>query len=194
MHQSTEMVKLLVNACISLVHTRNNKTGFVPLHEAAKVGNLEIVQFLLFNNAASMPRTLEMGLFPSDLARENGHKEVADYLENYIPPLSTFSHKWHHGTLDRESARTLLLQKRNELYEKLREEYPQTENVYVNDSKELNDLISGLFLVRSSERNKGSDVITMLHDDEQKNIKNYVIQKSVSRKIFRRCSNSENNL
>jgi hypothetical protein len=73
-----------------------------------------------------------------------------------------------------------LLKKRNELYEKFKEEYPETENVYVNDSKEINDLISGLFLVRSSERNKGLDVITMLHDDDQKNIRNYVIQKTVS--------------
>lgn len=174
-----EMVKLLVNANKNLIHTRNNSTGIVPLHEAARIGNFEMVQFLLNNHAASMPRTLE-GLFPSDLARENHHIEVAEYLEKFVPSISTFSHKWHHGTLDRESARILLLEKRNELYEKLKEEYPLTENVYVNDSKEINDLISGLFLVRTSERNQGRDVISILHDvDEIKTIRNYIIRKSV---------------
>ena len=177
------MVELLVNANVNLIHTRNNETGLVPLHEAAKVGNMEIVKFLISHNAASMPRAVN-GLFPSDFARDNRHIEVAEFLEKYVPQINTFSHKWHHGTLDREGARTLLLKKRNELYEKFKEDYPETENVYVNDSKEINELISGLFLVRSSERNKGLDVITMLHDDDLKNIRNYVIQKMVSEKIF----------
>jgi ankyrin repeat protein len=173
------MVELLVNANKNLIHTRNNKTGLVPLHEAARVGNFEIVKFLLTNKAASKPRTMD-GFFPSDFARDKGHHEVAEYLDAFIPLLTTFSHKWHHGTLGREDARTLLLQKRNEDYERYKAENPDSENVYVNDSKEINDLISGLFLVRSSERNKGLDVITMLHDDDLKNIKNYVIRKMVS--------------
>jgi ankyrin repeat protein len=92
------MVKMLVSANISLIHTRNSDSGIVPLHEAAKVGNLEIVKFLLANNAASMPRTVE-GYFPSDFARDNNHHAIADLLENYKPALDTFTHKWHHGTL-----------------------------------------------------------------------------------------------
>lgn len=123
-----------------------------------------------------MPRTME-GYLPSDYARDCNHIAVAEYLESFTPPINTFSHKWHHGTLGREGARTLLLEKRNELYE----EFAKDESAYVNDSKEINDLISGLFLVRSSERNRGLDVITMLHDeDELKNIRNYVIHKFVS--------------
>lgn len=123
-----------------------------------------------------MPRTIE-GLLPSDYARDNNHVAVAEFLENYIPIINTFSHKWHHGTLGREGARTLLLEKRNELYE----DFAKDESAYVNDSKEINDLISGLFLVRSSERNRGLDVITMLHDDDEfKNIRNYVINQFVS--------------
>lgn len=171
------MVESLVNANKALLHARNNETGLVALHEAAKVGNFEIVKFILANKAAIKPRTCE-GLFPSDFARDGGHFAVADYIDNFLPQSNTFSHKWHHGTLDREGARTLLLQKRNELYEKFKEDYPEGENLYVNDSKEINDLISGLFLVRSSERNKGADVITILHDDDElKNIRNYVIHK-----------------
>lgn len=167
------MVKLFLNSNINLLHARNNETGLVPLHEAAKAGNLEIIKILLENKAASMPRTIE-GLLPSDYARDGNHIHVAEYLENYIPLINTFSHKWHHGTLGREDARTLLLEKRNELYE----DYAKDESAYVNDSKEINDLISGLFLVRSSERNRGLDVITMLHDDDElKNIRNYVINK-----------------
>lgn len=167
------MVKLFLAHNINLLHARNNETGLVPLHEAAKAGSLEIVKILLDHKAASMPRSCT-GELPSDYARENGHIVVTEYLENYIPPINTFSHKWHHGTLGREDARTLLLEKRNELYE----EYAKDESAYVNDSKEINELISGLFLVRSSERNRGLDVITMLHDDDEfKNIRNYVIHK-----------------
>lgn len=170
------MVKLLLNANMNLLHARNNETGLVPLHEAARAGSFEIVNLLLDHKAATMPRT-SVGLFPSDYAREHNHIAIAEYLESYIPPINTFTHKWHHGTLGREGARTLLLEKRNELYE----EYAKDESAYVNDSKEINDLISGLFLVRSSERNLGLDVITMLHDDDDhKNIRNYVINKFVS--------------
>lgn len=171
------MVELLLNATVTLLHARNNGTGLVPLHEAARAGNLDIVKLLLRHKTASMPRTIE-GFLPSDFARDNNHLAIAEYLETYIPQISTFTHKWHHGTLGREGARTLLLQKRNELYE----DYAKDESAYVNDNKEINELISGLFLVRSSERNKGRDVITMLHDDDDfKNIRNYVINKHVSR-------------
>lgn len=176
-NQCIEMVELLVNANKALLHARNNEKE-VPLHEAARVGNLDIVKILLHNKAATRPRT-DSGLFPSDFARDKNHIAVAEYLEKFVPSINTFSHKWHHGTLDRELARTSLLKKRNELYEKYKEEYPLEENVYVNDSKEINDLISGLFLVRTSERNRGLDVITMLHDnDDIKNIRNYVIHKA----------------
>ena len=172
------MVELLLNASVTLLHARNNETGFVPLHEAAKAGHFEIVKLLLRHRTASMPRTIE-GYLPSDLARDNKHLAIAEYLESYIPQINTFTHKWHHGTLGREGARTLLLSKRNELYE----DYAKDESAYVNDNKEINELISGLFLVRSSERNKGRDVITMLHDDDEfKNIRNYVINKHVSHK------------
>ncbi|KAG5676430.1 hypothetical protein PVAND_006268 [Polypedilum vanderplanki] len=179
-----EMVELLIDASKTLIYARNTFTHEVPLHEAAKVGNLEIVKILLQNNAASMPRA-NNGKLPINYAREKGHYDVVEYLEKYVPVCNTFSHKWHHGTLDREGARTLLLKKRNELYEKYREEYALEENVYVNDNKEINDLICGLFLVRTSERNGGLDVITMLHDDDDlKNIRNYVIHKSDNLKYF----------
>ena len=170
------MVKLFLNANVTLIHARNNETGLVPLHEAAKAGSLEIVKLLLDNKATSMPRTID-GELPSDFARDGNFTTVAEYLNNFKPVINTFSHKWHHGTLGREDARTLLLEKRNEIYE----EYAKDESAYVNDSKEINELISGLFLVRSSERNRGLDVITMLHDDDEfKNIRNYVIHKFVS--------------
>jgi tyrosine-protein kinase len=182
--QCKDMVELLIEASRPLIYARNTFTHEVPLHEAARAGNLDVVKILLNQKAASMPRTSD-GIFPSIYAREKGHSAVAEYLENYVPTCNTFSHKWHHGTLDREGARILLLKKRNELYEKYREEYAAEENMYVNDNKEINDLISGLFLVRTSERNGGLNVITMLHDDDdQKNIRNYVIHKSDNSKYF----------
>lgn len=167
------MVEQLVAANKNLIQSRNSETGLVPLHYAAKVGNLEIVKFLLANKAPHMPRT-SSGLFPKDFTQRDS--AVTDFLKEFKPPINTYRNKWDHGTLDRKEAFNLLLEKREELYEKLREEYPQGENPYVNTSKEKDELISGLFLVRLSERNNGY-VITMLNNDE---IKNYRIEKDVS--------------
>lgn len=115
-----------------------------------------------------MPRTSD-GLFPRDFAK----REIAEYLDEFKPAITTFRSKWDHGTLERKEAFRLLLEKREELYEKLNAD---GENLYVNTSKEKDELISGLFLVRLSERNNGY-VITMLHNDE---VKNYKIEKIVS--------------
>ena len=168
------MCEQLVAANKNLLQSRNSETGFVPLHFAAKVGNLEIINFLLAHKAPHMPRTSD-GLFPKDFApRDSG---VVELFNEYKPPITTYRNKWDHGTLDRKEAFRLLFEKREELYEKLQEEYPQGENPYVNTSKEKDELISGLFLVRLSERNSGY-VITMLHNDD---IKNYRIEKDVSR-------------
>lgn len=172
------MVELLVNSNKNLIQARNSETGAVSLHYAAKAGNLDIIKFLLLKRAPPMPRT-SAGLFPADLAqRESG---VAEYLSEYKAPISTLSNKWNHGTLDRKEAFRMLLEKREELYEKLKEDFPNgEENPYVNLNKEKDDLISGLFLVRLSEKNNGY-VITMLHNDV---IKNYKIEKDVSFDIF----------
>ena len=170
-NQCFAIVEQLVAANKNLIQSRNNVTGFVPLHYAAKAGNLEIIKFLLQNKAPPKPRTND-GSFPSDFAI----REIAEYLETFKPVLSTYRSKWDHGTLERKEAFGLLLEKREELYEKLREENLQAENPYVNASKEKDELISGLFLVRLSERNNGY-VITMLNNDE---IKNYKIEKHVS--------------
>lgn len=167
------MVELLVAANKNLIQSRNSETGLVPLHYAAKVGNLEIVKFLLANKAPHKPRT-SSGLFPQDFAPRGS--DVAEFFDAYKPVINTFRSKWDHGTLGRKEAFRMLLEKREELYEKLREEYPLGENPYVNTSKEKDELISGLFLVRLSERNNGY-VITMLNHDE---IKNYRIEKDVS--------------
>lgn len=164
---------MLISANKNLIQIRNSETGLVPLHLAAKAGNLEIIKFLLTNKAPHLPRTT-CGLFPKDFAqRDSG---VVELLSEFKPLISTYRSKWDHGTLDRKEAFRLLFEKREELYEKLKEEYPLGENPYVNTSKEKDELISGLFLVRLSERNNGN-VITMLHNDE---IKNYRIEKVVS--------------
>jgi ankyrin repeat protein len=143
-----------------------------PLHFAAKAGNFEIVKLLLAKRAPAMPRTLD-GLFPRDLAK----REIAEYLDDFKPTITTYSNKWDHGTLERKEAFQLLLEKREELYEKLKNADGECENPYVNTSKEMDELISGLFLVRKSERNNGNNVITMLHNNE---LKNYKIEQIVS--------------
>lgn len=167
------MVEQLIAANKNLIQSRNSETGLVPLHYAAKAGSIEIIKLLLASKAPLLPRSTS-GLFPKDFAQRES--EAMELLNTYKPPISTYRSKWDHGTLDRKDAFRMLFEKREELYEKLREEYPLGENPYVNTSKEKDELISGLFLVRLSERNNGY-VITMLHNDE---IKNYRIEKDVS--------------
>jgi tyrosine-protein kinase shark len=78
-------VEQLVAANKNLVAARNSETGFVPLHFAAKAGNLEIVRFLLNNKAPAMPRTID-GLFPRDFAK----REIIEYLDGYRPEITTY--------------------------------------------------------------------------------------------------------
>jgi len=76
----------------------------VPLHEAAKHGNLEAVQELLLAEAPPLPRT-SSGEFPFDLAKEAGQTAVEEFLLNYkLPPANTTREQWYHGTLTRDEA------------------------------------------------------------------------------------------
>lgn len=168
------MVKLLIDSNHNLIQARNSETGCVPLHEAAKVGNLEIVKILLEHHAPAMPRT-NYGIFPIDFAKENGHTEVVNYFEKYVPKKHTFRIKWDHGTCGRDEALqqiqvkfvliliyfvftiAIFQEKQQDIFQRLREENPEMdmngENRYENSTRDKNELTSGIYLVRVSERN-----------------------------------------
>lgn len=150
------MVKLLIDSNHNLIQARNSETGCVPLHEAAKVGNLDIVKLLLEHHAPAMPRT-NYGIFPIDFAKENGHTEVVNYFEKYVPKKNTFRNKWDHGTCGREEALQQIMEKQQEIFQKMRDENPEMdmngENRYENSTRDKNELTSGIYLVRVSERN-----------------------------------------
>jgi ankyrin repeat protein len=199
------MVQLLIDAKANL-QSRNIETGIVPLHCAAKYGNLEVVKLLLKHKVPHMPRSSD-GELPVHFAQEKHHNEVAEYLRNYVPNVETFRDKWYHGTLGRNEAQRMLQNYADELYKKLKSENAQVpvdtieENMYENQNKEVSFkfyislknytnttvnlqkdiLTSGTFLVRTSERNNWSYVITMLFENQTKN---YVIQKFVSHIAF----------
>ncbi|CAO1443093.1 unnamed protein product [Diamesa tonsa] len=165
-YQRKEMVKLLIDSNHNLIQARNSETGCVPLHEAAKVGNLEIVKILLEHHAPAMPRT-NYGIFPIDFAKENGHTEVVSFFEKYVPKKHTFRNKWDHGTCGRDEALQQI--------QRMREENPEMdmngENRYENSTRDKNELTSGIYLVRVSERNMCKYVITLLFNSELKNYK-----------------------
>jgi len=127
----------------------------VPLHEAAKHGNLEAVQELLLAEAPPLPRT-SSGEFPFDLAKEAGQTAVEEFLLNYkLPPANTTRDQWYHGTLTREEAVAILKKHAKELLAKQRE---------VDTS--------GCFLVRYSESPAASGlVLTLLCDQVVKNFR-----------------------
>lgn len=63
------------------IQARNNTTGCVPLHDAAKKGNFDAVKELLKFGAPHLPRST-LGELPVDFSKENGFKDIAEYLGN----------------------------------------------------------------------------------------------------------------
>lgn len=101
-------VRVLVQKGGANIQVRNPKTGWVPLHEAASRGHIEVVQVLLSLNAPVRPRTNNNDT-PAVIAAHNGHFQCATLLENYEVPLpTTCKQDWYHGTLDRNEAIALL--------------------------------------------------------------------------------------
>ncbi|KAL1122185.1 hypothetical protein AAG570_003590 [Ranatra chinensis] len=101
-------VKVLVYSGGANVQIRNSETGWVPLHEAASRGHIDIVEYLLSMNAPCRPRTSNNET-PEQLAESNGHFQCAYILKSYIGPQPR-SHRedWYHGTLDRNEAVTVV--------------------------------------------------------------------------------------
>lgn len=171
------------------IQGRNIKNGYVPLHEAAKHGNLSAVEELLSANAPLLPRTA-MGEFPIDLAKEFNNKDVVTFLENYkLPAAKSCRSQWYHGTLRREEAIELLqeyatnLKKQQQLLDQsMLNDLEAIENSCSTSEHILDtglpDITSGAFLIRISERkNTGYGyVLTMLYNNV---IKNFIISQSV---------------
>ncbi|XP_062559479.1 tyrosine-protein kinase Shark isoform X2 [Armigeres subalbatus] len=164
-----EMVRLLVNAGTN-VQARNKETGWVPLHEAAANGNLDIVQELLAIPVPHMPRT-SYGELPVDLAKEKGHNAVVEYLTNYIPPpANTHKGQWYHGTLERQLAVESLREHSSKIMPSSSKE--NKENDPRTDENDQHDA-SGVYLVRYSTKH-GVDVLTLLFENEAKH---FIIQR-----------------
>lgn len=153
------------------VQGRNIRNGYVPLHEAAKHGNLEAVKELLSVHVPLLPRT-SIGEFPIDLAKEANHEDVVGFLDAYkLRPANTFKSQWYHGTLSREEAVEVLKSYADNLKESLEKDQTTATNIDID--------VSGCFLVRFSERKSiGSGyVLTLLYDNV---VKNFIISQSVS--------------
>ena len=78
-HGRNNIAKRLVNEFYSDVK-HANKGGFTPLHAAAETGSMEMCKLLLQNGANPLAKTKDFGSMPYEMAKEKGHKEVADYL------------------------------------------------------------------------------------------------------------------
>lgn len=170
------IVRMLIDAKAN-IQARNNGTGCVPLHDAANEGNLEVVRELMSLGACKMPRS-RYGEFPADFARTRGHNEIAEYLESYQPPpATTFKYQWYHGTLDRNEA-VQMLREHVQVMQQRSGTGVINGATGLDDTEDENNFASGVFLVRYSDRNGGSYVLTLLYEDQPKN---FIIKKSVSR-------------
>lgn len=157
-----EIIKLLVAANANLT-ARNNTTGCVPLHDAARQGNLPAVRQLLALDAPLRPRS-SYGELPIDFAREGAHHDVAAYLDSYKEPEPpTYMFQWYHGTLNRYESEKLLKQ-----------------SAAAQLAKDPEFSTSGVFLVRFSAKS-GDFVLTLLADEQPKH---FIIQKYVRIILF----------
>lgn len=77
-HNAPNMVKLLIENNAD-VQARNTLNGHVPLHDAARVGNLAAIKILLEAGSPCKPRTTS-GEFPADFAKMHGHTAVVQFL------------------------------------------------------------------------------------------------------------------
>lgn len=163
------------------IQARNNETGWVPLHDAANYGNLDVVKKLLSLNAPHMART-SFGELPIDFAREAGHEQIVDFLENYIPSAATTKlNLWLHGTLDRSEASLKLRQFAKKMHERHRKTEQLTDDDKANANEdEASDEVTGIFLVRYSKK-ENSNVLTLLDND---NLRNFIIREYVSRSFL----------
>lgn len=131
-----DTVQLLIESGGANIQIRNTKTTWVPLHEAASRGYIDVVKTLIALGAPLRPRT-EKNEIPARLAEANGHIDCAKILDNCkTSEPSTSKEYWYHGTLDRNEAVAILNQAGNK---------------------------DGSFLVRYSDRSD-ADILTMIHD------------------------------
>lgn len=169
-NRSADVVEMLIVAKGN-IQARNNETGCVPLHEAARQGNMPAVNKLLQLGAPHMPRST-YGELPIDYANEGGHQDIAKYLEHFNPePATVYKFQWYHGTLDRQESIQILKRYAATIGD------GKTKTASATSSSERDsNYSSGIFLVRYSAKT-GDLVLTLLFDNQPKH---FIIQKYVS--------------
>lgn len=174
-NKPANFIKTLISAK-SNIQTRNIETGYVPLHDAAKYGNLEAVQVLLDSGGPNLPRASN-GEFPEDLAAEFGHNHIVNYLKNYALPKPEISrNEWYHGTLERTEAAKLVKEFAEDLMKKMQDKHNGNCDSMNNfDTTSAGDSVDvcGIFLIRYSNR---SGYVLTLWDDN--NARHFIIQQS----------------
>ena len=86
----------------------NMWTRWQPIHLAAALGQLEMCKVLIQRGCPLRPQVERRGDLPSDLARANGHTDLADFLDNVIEKTRSSSSQWLHGNMSRQEAEAAL--------------------------------------------------------------------------------------
>lgn len=133
-----DTVAILVEKGGANVQIRNTQTNWVPLHEAASRGHIDVVKTLISLCAPLRPRTSDKET-PACLAERNGYFDCAKILDNFVcPEPKTTKADWYHGTVGRAEAIALLASTGNK---------------------------DGSFVVRFSDRSN-ADILTMIYNEK----------------------------
>jgi ankyrin repeat protein len=103
------------------------------LHEAAKGGNLNVVNLLLKNGVAVRSRN-SSNQFPISGAIKYCHDDIVKVLNSYVQNVKTTKDEWYHGTMERAEAKDVL----TDYADKYFEEYLKSHQS--NDSSDVLDV------------------------------------------------------
>lgn len=83
---SIECIKLLIQANADVHYTSPDQNTF--LMRASEIGSLEAIQYFLEAGLDPLS-TDKKGRNASQIARENGYLDVADFIDNYFQPIKS---------------------------------------------------------------------------------------------------------
>ena len=89
----TDIVELLITKYNCNVNSVNDYYNMTPVYEASIYGQLNVIKYLYNTGKCDLFIKTKWGETPLDIARQYGHHEVVEYLNNILVTTSTLTCK-----------------------------------------------------------------------------------------------------